>query len=242
MNQIIALNDSAILYLQLGNSFETCDLLTKASKIVLGTKILTDEVENRSSRQKPTISERRGRNNHGKNAFIRGWVNLSNDHYFDSLGNDTTSYWLHPSLYQFVPALCINSCQEENSFSTPKEIVNCNHCNKDDPLVAQFLSPVVRYNLGLSCHILGRELGGAGTSDGRFYFNISHFLYQKAIEEISLFEGVCEADAVDLYTLIMAALNNQACIHHEMSRKNDCYIALDGKPTEQHASVQFPPS
>jgi hypothetical protein len=79
----------------------------------------------------------------------------------------------------------------------------------------------------MSCHILGRELGGTETSDGRFYFNRSHFLYQKVIEEISLFEGDCEADVVGFNTLLMAALNNQACIHYEMSRNNDCCIALE---------------
>ena len=111
------------------------------------------------------------------------------------------------------------------SAPTPTTTQQSNHLTwkaiiDDSSVCPCILSPVIWYNLGLTCQILGTELGGE-TEDGLFYLRRSSYLYKKVI-------SICRngRQIRGLSTLLMAILNNQSCSLFEMGRYEEFWIAM----------------
>jgi tetratricopeptide (TPR) repeat protein len=192
MNEALVLNNNAILYLQMGNAFEACNLLTEASNICLH---MTDGIEGKK------------RVKHRDNIIT--WINFSCGN-FDNAKRDASD--CPPAMYQYAPAVRKTCCHEE--FTAERKY--CHECFDDSSVCPCSIAPIIWYNLALSCQILGTELGGE-TKDGMFYFMRSTYLYEKVLD-------ICGKDhqSQGLATLLIAVLNNQACIYYEIGRHDEC--------------------
>ncbi len=132
MNEAIILNNNAILYLQMGNAFEACDLLTQASGLYLQ---LTDGGVGNTHRTK-----------HREHRI--DWVDFSIAE--DECQKHCTD---RPKLYKSGLVVCNTCCHRE--FTTSTEDSRCVGCIDDSSVCPCILSPVIWYNLGLACQILG---------------------------------------------------------------------------------------
>jgi hypothetical protein len=215
MNEATVLNNNAILYLQMGNAFEACNLLTEASCICTR---MADAAE---SRRKSCLVHR-GR--------IMSWVNVAIDDFL-LVKRDGS----HPSLYHFTPAIRKACCQKEDQDVICCERKHCQECVDDTNDCPCSIAPMVWYNLALTCQILGNEFGGGTTKDGVFYFERSTYLYKKVLNVCSMADG-----STGLSTLLMAVLNNQACICYEMGKQDHCSALLGRlKHTLQAISLRY---
>jgi tetratricopeptide (TPR) repeat protein len=190
MNEAILLNNNAVLYLQMGNSFEACNFLTEASRICL------DIMER---------AEKRQRMKHRDHVIT--WVNFSSSS-TDMKREDSDC---PPTMYHYAATIRTTCCQQENACQSKR----CSQCEDDEYICPCSIAPIVWYNLALCCQLLGAELGG-GTSDGAFYYMRSTYLYEKVLNIYSN-----EKHSQGLSTLLMAVLNNQACIHYELGRLSE---------------------
>jgi hypothetical protein len=96
--------------------------------------------------------------------------------------------------------------------------MSCFECTDDSCICPSTLSPVIWYNLGLTCHIMSKELWG--TQDGLFYLRRSNYLYEQLLNICSTTSGQPQSKGIS--TLFMAVLNNLACMYHEMGSPDDC--------------------
>ena len=189
MEEAIILNNNAILYLQLRNPFEACNLLTQASGLYLQ---LTDGgVGNQHQTQ------------HKEHRI--DWVNFSMSEWIvrNNSSRDDIEHRPIPLLYQSGLTVHANCCNHDYTDTCP--------C---------ILSPVIWYNLGLTFQILGQELG-ASTEDGLFYLRRSNYLYEKVLT-------ICNngRKTRGLTTLLMAVLNNQACLQFEFGNLESFWVTL----------------
>jgi hypothetical protein len=202
MNDAIILNNNAVLSLQMGNAFEACNMLMEASSLYLQ---MTDGAAQSSQHRR---MKHRDHQIH--------WIDLSKSFETPSQCEDS-----HPRLYNFALAISKPCCssKHEGSFPTDAEGMSCSECTDDSCVCPCSLSPVIWYNLGLSCHIMGKELS-VSTQDGLFYLRRSNYLYKQLLNEISTTSGQPESKGVS--TLFMAVLNNLACLYYEMGSPEDC--------------------
>jgi tetratricopeptide (TPR) repeat protein len=204
MNEAIILNNNALLYLQMGNAFEACNLLTKASGLYL----------------QMTDSGHRGNRHRTKHTEHQiSWINLSAENNRGCSRRDNNECGSHPGLYN--SGLTVAKCCCQKKYST--EDARCVSCMDDSCMCPCVLSPVIWYNLGLTCQILGTEVGGSTTQEGIFYLSRSRYLYDKVVNICS--KGLVQ-ETKGLSTLLMAALNNQACISYEMGSYEEYYTAM----------------
>lgn len=195
MNCVLELNNKAIRCLQDDNAFEACNLLTVASGLCL------EATEGQARKRKRMVHR----------DHIISWVNFSVECTVIDKGDEDSG---NPSLYHFAPAIRKPCCQER--FATNG---TCCQCRDDSDVCPCSISPVVWYNLALSCQILGGK-AGSSADDRDFYLMRSLYLYEKVLKLCS-HERATESGG--LANLRMAVLNNLACIHHEMGRQKDCF-------------------
>jgi hypothetical protein len=206
MNKIIDLNNLAIRYLNEGNAFEASTHLARAYCVYLGT---TGGVDCRWGIEHKTYST--------------SWVS------FQQNSEDKTHSRGFPppiiaeklSLMMHPPILC------QCSLSIKKPCCNvapakvhgvstrCQQCNEDDDLICPCsISPIILYNLGLVCQILGIQYG-ACTNDGMFYLTRSNYMYERVL-------GICITGHGSTFqaTLQATVQNNLACLYHEIGRQD----------------------
>mmetsp|Transcript_20887 Transcript_20887/g.44064 ORF Transcript_20887/g.44064 Transcript_20887/m.44064 type:complete len:236 (+) Transcript_20887:249-956(+) len=192
MNEIIVLNNNAIASLQLGNVCDACNLMTEASNVFLSTQDVQKKKRRRKHRD-CTIS----------------WTKVK------CCDTDPTNGILQgesPIVYTHAPTLIKPCCQKV--FRT--ENICCTQCQDDSDICPSNVAPILWYNLGLCCQLLGLDLG-YNTIKGRFYVTQATHLYEKVYNSCGT-----ENLSHGLSTLRMAVLNNQAGIYHVMGEQDAC--------------------
>jgi tetratricopeptide (TPR) repeat protein len=192
MNDVIVLNNNAIAYLQLGNFYDACRIMTQASSILI---LQTQDIQimRRKKCRDCTIS----------------WTKVRSCKR-DSTNN--TKRDENPTIYPYAPTLIKPCCQKE--FCTEKQC--CRNCKDDADVCPSNITPVVWYNLGLCCQLLGSDLGHH-TKEGLFYFSQATRLYEKVYSSCG-----SERPSHGLSTMKMAVLNNQGGIYFEMGKQEAC--------------------
>jgi hypothetical protein len=193
MNSVIELNNKAVLCLQAQDASEACNLLTIASGVCL-------KATGGQSRQRKHQLD-----------LIISWINFSNSGM--RKGDESRD---HPTLYNFTPAIKKPCCAAGQGLSSSSK--SCSTCRNDSNVCPCSISPVIWYNLAISCQLLGVKFGSK-TKDGDFYLTRSQYLYEKVL---TLCSHVRSKQSGSLSNLRLAVLNNLACVHHEMGRENDC--------------------
>eukprot|EP00536_Pseudo-nitzschia_multiseries_P003402 jgi/Psemu1/323010/estExt_fgenesh1_pg.C_520029 len=192
MNEIIVLNNNAIAYLQLGNKYDACNVMTEASNLFLHTQDIR-HTEKRRRHRDCTIS----------------WTKIQ---CCDRDPAKASTEGESPIVYPYAPTLIKPCCQRK--FST--ENICCKRCHDDSDICPSNVAPVLWYNLGLCCQLLGSDLGQS-TREGLFYLNQATRLYEKVY-------GSCGSDnpSHGLSTMKMAVLNNQGGIYFLMGEQEAC--------------------
>eukprot|EP00934_Nitzschia_sp_Nitz4_P008756 Nitzschia sp. Nitz4//scaffold129_size63868//1754//2479//NITZ4_006192-RA/size63868-exonerate_est2genome-gene-0.17-mRNA-1//1//CDS//3329534884//8746//frame0 len=209
MNDVLELNNKAIRCLQKGNAFDACNLLTEASSICLKA---TDVPDRKRRRMKHSD-------------YVISWMSFTNN-----TVSKTSEFCCHPSLYTYAPVIRKPCC--EARFSGKK---SCFRCRDDSNVCPCNIAPMIWYNLALSCQILGSECGG-NTPDGDFYFKRSLYLYEKVLNVCSRGKSQSETTANNgLSNMIMAVLNNLACVHHELGSQEDCISTMQTLKRSLHS-------
>ena len=191
MNDIIVLNNNAIAYLQLGNVSEACNIMTQASNLFLQTQDALNM--NRRKHRDCTIS----------------WTKIQ---CYDRDQTKEMKEGESPTIYPYAPTLIKPCCQKE--FCT--ENICCTQCEDDSDICPSNVSPVLWYNLGLCCQMLGSDLGH-DTKEGLFYFSQATRLYENVYVSCNN-----EHPSHGLSTMKMAILNNQGGIYFEMGKQEAC--------------------
>lgn len=189
MNDIIVLNNNAIAYLQIGNSYDACKLMTEAANILFRT---TQDVQSirRKKHRDCTIT----------------WTKIRN--YGRDDANDTKRDE-SPTIYPYAPTLVKPCCQ--TSFCTENQC--CTQCEDDSDICPSSIAPILWYNLGLCCQMLGSDLGHH-TKEGCFYFSQATQLYERVYRSCG-----SETPSHGLSTMKMAVLNNQGAMYFEMGEE-----------------------
>lgn len=195
MNDIIVLNNNAITYLQRGNVYDACNIMTEASNLFLKTQ--DNQMTRRRKHRDCTIS----------------WTKIRRyEKYFmaETIPDD------RPSIYPYAPTLIKPCCQ--NEYSTERRC--CSHCIDDSDVCPSNVAPVLWYNLGLCCQLLGSDLGH-DTKEGLFYLSQATRLYEKVYNS-------CGSDKPShgLSTMKMSVLNNQGGIYYEMGNTEACTTVM----------------
>ena len=194
MEEAMTLNNNAVLYLQIGNTFEACNLLTQASAIYLQLSDFGAGNKHRKKHREHRIT----------------WIDFAiSDDEFPLDNMDRVNF---PLVYKY--ALTVNKAC---CCGTSPETIKCCCCGDDSDTCPCILSPVIWYNLGLTCQILGANLDD-NTGDKEFYFRRSFDLYQRVLSTCAN-----AGDAHGLSTLIMAALNNIACVLYSLGKYGKCW-------------------
>ena len=223
MNQTIQLNNKAVSCLQQGNAFDACNYLTEASGICL--QIMDGQQHNAGG----TNVIRRRTMIHRDHVIT--WVNFTTSkaarHYNktylcndDSSSNsDTDVDHCPPSMYHYAATIRTTCCRPRR-----QQDLHCSKCIDDTNICPCSIAPIVWYNLALCCQLLGGELHREGaTNDCTFYYMRSLYLYDKVLNIFSKGNKDCQG----LSTLLLAVLNNQACIYYEMGRHSECIYLMN---------------
>lgn len=196
MNEIIALNNSAIANLQLGNVYDACNIMTKASNLLLCTCDVQKNQRKRKHRD-CTIA----------------WTKIQ---CCDGDPSKVIVQCESPSVYTYAPTFVKPCCQKD--FRT--ENLCCTQCEDDSDICPSNLAPVLWYNLGLCCQLFGSDLG-QNTKEGLFYLTQASRLYEQVYSSCGN-----ENPSHGLSTLKMAVLNNQGGIYHVMGEQEACLNAM----------------
>jgi hypothetical protein len=192
MNNIIVLNNNAVASLRLGKVYEACNIMTEASNMFLHTQ--TDGIDTRRRRHRDcTIS----------------WTTIE---CCDRDPARDTKEGERPAVYPFAPTPIKPCCQKE--FCTDN--ICCKECIDDSDVCPSNIAPVLWYNLGLCCQLLGSKIGH-DTKEGRFYFDQATRLYEKVYNCCA-----SENPSYGLATMKMAVLNNQGGMYFEMGKHEAC--------------------
>ena len=186
------LNNNAIAYLQVGNFCDACNLMTEASNVFLSTHDVQKKKRRRKHRD-CTIS----------------WTKIK---CCDIDPMEAIAQGESPTVYTHAPTFIKPCCQ--NFFRT--ENICRAQCEDDSGICPSNLAPILWYNLGLCCQLLGSDLGYK-TKKGRFYLTQATDLYEKVYSSCGN-----ENPSHGLSTLKMAILNNQAGIFHSMGEQDAC--------------------
>ncbi len=189
MNDIIVLNNNAIAYLQLGNFYHACQTMTEAANILVRQTQDVHPVRRRKHRD-CTIA----------------WTKIKK--YTCEFTSDTKPEG-SPTIYPYAPTLIKPCCQ--TSFCTEKTC--CTVCEDDSDICPSSVAPIIWYNLGLCCQMLGSDIG-PHKKEGVFYFNQATTLYEKVYSSCG-----SETPSHGLSTMKMAVLNNQGAMYFEMGHQ-----------------------
>lgn len=192
MNQIIALNNNAVASLKAGNFYDACKLMTEASSnLFLRTRDI--RMNTRKKHLDCNVSWTKVRS-YGRNS--------TNDTNLDD----------SPTVYPYAPTLSKPCCQA----ACCTEKLCCNVCADDSDICPSNIAPILWYNLGLCCQLLGSDLGHH-TKEGLFYLSQATRLYEKVYSSCG-----SETPSHGLSTMKMAVLNNQGAIYYEMGEQEEC--------------------
>mmetsp|Transcript_33517 Transcript_33517/g.79019 ORF Transcript_33517/g.79019 Transcript_33517/m.79019 type:complete len:282 (-) Transcript_33517:2977-3822(-) len=189
MNEIIVLNNNAIAYLHLGNVCDACNIMTEASNLFLQTQDV-GRTEKRRRHRDCTIS----------------WTKIL------CRERDPTKATMEvesPTVYPYAPTLIKPCCQK--CFSTENSC--CTLCEDDSDICPSNVAPILWYNLGLCCQLLGSDLGH-NAKEGLFYLTQATRLYEKVYSSCG-----SENPSHGLSTMKMAVLNNQGGIYFLMGEQ-----------------------
>ena len=197
MNDIIVLNNSAILCLQHGNFNDAFNIMIQASRIMF---LVTQDT--------PSNARRKNRD------CNIAWTRIRVD---EREPTNDTKIDESPTIYPYAPTLIKPCCQ--NAFST--ERICCTNCEDDSNVYPINLAPVVSFNLGLCCQLLGSDVG-YHTREGSLYLNQATCLYEKVFRS-------CRSNwpSHGLSTMKMAVLNNQGGIFFQMGKQDACLNAME---------------
>jgi len=196
MNDIIVLNNNAIAYLQLGDFYHACQMMTEAANILV-RQTQDAHLMRRKKHRDCTIS----------------WTKIQ------KYGSDFTSDTKRdgsPRIYPYAPTLYKPCCQK--AFCTEKTC--CGVCENDSDICPSNVAPIIWYNLGLCCQMLGSDIG-PHKKEGVFYFNQATTLYEKVYSSCG-----SETPSHGLSTMKMAVLNNQGAMYFEMGEQEACSLVM----------------
>lgn len=192
MNDIIFLNNNAISFLQHGNFFDACKLMTEASNILF-----------RQTQDIQTMKRRKHRD------CTISWTKVRSYKTFLTADRKQDE---SPTIYPYAPTLIKPCCQKD--FCTDN--LCCTQCEDDSDICPSNIAPVLWYNLGLCCQLLGSDLGNH-TKEGLFYFSQATRLYEKVFSSCGN-----NRPSHGLSTMKMAVLNNQGVLYFEMGKREAC--------------------
>lgn len=251
MNEIIALNNTAIAYLQTGNVRKACNTMTEASNAFIRA---TSTTENETAAASTTGSGRQQQHRQRRHRDTTiTWTKIeSSPRYDENNGNgkrrhdnknDNSSGAVNrrvrithdccsfddgqsPTIYPYAPTLLKPCCQAQ--FKPDQVRRCCEVCRDDSGVCPSNIAPVLRYNVALCCQLLGSKLldEGADSREGLFYFDQATRLYEKV-------HGSCWSPRLNLsrqspglLTMKMAVVNNQAAIYYESGKPEACAGAM----------------
>ena len=194
MNSIIVLNNNAVRCLQTGNFYDACKLMTEATNIMFEHTHGVHSLRRKKHRD-CTIT----------------WTKIRK--YGRDYTNDTKRDE-SPTIYPFAPTLIKPCCCSKKSMCFENH--GCSQCHDDSDICPSNIAPIIWYNLGLCCQMLGSDIG-QHTKEGHFYFNQATQLYQRVYNSCS-----SETPSHGLSTMKMAVLNNQGAMYFEMGEQEAC--------------------
>ena len=189
MVDIIVLNNNAVANLQIGKIFDACKAMTEAANII-SKQTQGVQSTRRKKRRDCTIT----------------WTKIGK--YGRDYTNDTKRDGSF-TIYPYAPTLVKPCCQK--SSCTEKHC--CADCEDDSDICPITIAPILWYNLGLCCQMLGSDLSHH-TKEGYFYVCQATQLYEKVYSSCS-----SETPSHGLSTMKMAVLNNQGAIYFEMGEQ-----------------------
>lgn len=213
MNEIIALNNTAIAYLQTGNIRKACNTMTECSNAFLRATSAVENKQRRRHHRDTTITwtkiESSPQSCDNENNNSNGGKRR---HSYDCCSCDDGQ---NPTIYPYAPTLLKPCCQAQ--FNPDEVRKSCDVCRDDSAVCPSNIAPVLRYNVALCCQLLGSKLleEGVDSKEGYFYFDQATRLYEKVHGSCWSPRSNLSQQSPGLLTMKMAVVNNQAAIYYE---------------------------
>lgn len=235
MDDLITLNNNATNHLLRGDAFEACNLLTEASHLCMKMSQLAPHRMHR----KPYNIWIRWQKAEGSSDGTK----LEDQDDEEDTATENVLFeksCCGPKAFSFALVVSLKSA---NRGPARRAGMKASSLEEEDisRICPCSVSPIIWYNLALTCHMLGTQSDGHTSADCEFYLMRSIFLYEKVLELCSS-RKQSFGPGHDFFstTLRCSILNNMACVHYRMGRKQTSREVLRNMQTLFQTSTSLP--